>query len=280
MHFFNLEEGYYSLTSSGSTAFILLAVILVIAVSLIASKTRSKETKSTMSTTQLAYTGMALALAYALSYVKLWRMPWGGSVTLAMVPIVLYAVRWGVGSGLLAGFVEHLLFEGLGFFELFLVTVGEAFEGPVSRLHLGDLLVEDAAAAGDLPQVALDVDEVAAGTLLGILDHVGGQTHLPGELEGEGIAGDALLELEKRFDSSPVEQHGPVDHTSALVGVELQVGIVGGNDSVRSGSIQRMQDCLCNCPAGSRLRAGTKLVNKHQRPGIGHLEHGLHIAQE
>ena len=50
-----------------------------------------------------------VALAQALSYLKLWRMPWGGSVTLAMIPIVLYAVRWGVGPGLMAGFVLGVL---------------------------------------------------------------------------------------------------------------------------------------------------------------------------
>lgn len=46
-----------------------------------------------------------IAVAQVLSYLKLWEMPWGGSVVLSMVPIVLYAVRWGLGRGLLAGFV-------------------------------------------------------------------------------------------------------------------------------------------------------------------------------
>ena len=50
-----------------------------------------------------------VAAAQVLSYLKLWRMPWGGSVTLAMVPILLYAVRWGLGPGLLAGFVYGIL---------------------------------------------------------------------------------------------------------------------------------------------------------------------------
>ena len=50
-----------------------------------------------------------VALAQVLSYLKIWRMPWGGSVTLVMLPIVLYAVRWGIGSGLLAGFVLGVL---------------------------------------------------------------------------------------------------------------------------------------------------------------------------
>ena len=50
-----------------------------------------------------------VAIAQILSYIKLWEMPWGGSIVLAMVPIILYAVRWGLGSGLLAGFVFGVL---------------------------------------------------------------------------------------------------------------------------------------------------------------------------
>ena len=41
-----------------------------------------------------------IAIAQVLSMLKLWEMPWGGSVTLALVPILLFAVRWGVGPGL------------------------------------------------------------------------------------------------------------------------------------------------------------------------------------
>ncbi len=50
-----------------------------------------------------------IAIAQILSLIKLWEMPWGGSVVLAMVPIVLFAVRWGAGQGLLAGFVFGIL---------------------------------------------------------------------------------------------------------------------------------------------------------------------------
>lgn len=50
-----------------------------------------------------------VAVAQILSFIKLWEMPWGGSVVLAMVPIILYAVRWGFGPGLLASFVFGIL---------------------------------------------------------------------------------------------------------------------------------------------------------------------------
>lgn len=50
-----------------------------------------------------------LALAQILSYVKLYELPQGGSFTPAMFPILLFAVRWGLGKGLLAGFAFGVL---------------------------------------------------------------------------------------------------------------------------------------------------------------------------
>lgn len=50
-----------------------------------------------------------VALAQALSYLKLYELPNGGSLTPAMFPILFFAVRWGLGKGLLAGFVFGLL---------------------------------------------------------------------------------------------------------------------------------------------------------------------------
>ena len=50
-----------------------------------------------------------VALAFVLSFVKLYELPNGGSLTPAMFPICFFAVRWGLGKGLLAGFVFGLL---------------------------------------------------------------------------------------------------------------------------------------------------------------------------
>ena len=53
-----------------------------------------------------------LALAIVLNYlskVVFANMPNGGSVTLAMFPILLYAHRWGMGQGFLMGFAYGLL---------------------------------------------------------------------------------------------------------------------------------------------------------------------------
>ena len=56
-----------------------------------------------------------VVLAQILGWVKLWEMPWGGSVCLSMLPILCYACRWGVGPGVMSGFVLgvlQFLFDG------------------------------------------------------------------------------------------------------------------------------------------------------------------------
>ena len=50
-----------------------------------------------------------LALAMVLSLLPLFRLPNGGSVDLAMLPVLFYAVRWGFGPGCLVGFLFGLL---------------------------------------------------------------------------------------------------------------------------------------------------------------------------
>ena len=55
------------------------------------------------------------ALAQILSYLKLFELPQGGSVTVAMLPIFVYCVRWGIGPGMMASFLFgllHLLLSG------------------------------------------------------------------------------------------------------------------------------------------------------------------------
>ena len=56
-----------------------------------------------------------IALAEILSFLPLYKLPWGGSIDLAMLPVILYAVRWGFGPGMVMSFAHGLLqmlFEG------------------------------------------------------------------------------------------------------------------------------------------------------------------------
>ena len=58
------------------------------------------QTKSHLRTRMLCEGAIMVALAQVLSYVKLAEAPNGGSITPAMLPILLFAVRWGLRPGL------------------------------------------------------------------------------------------------------------------------------------------------------------------------------------
>lgn len=53
--------------------------------------------------------GVAIALAVILSFVVLWRMPQGGSVSLVMVPLFIVSYRHGAAWGVMSGAVYSLL---------------------------------------------------------------------------------------------------------------------------------------------------------------------------
>ena len=57
------------------------------------------------STRIITEAAVLMALAQILSYIRLYEFPNGGSVDCAMVPIILFAVRHGVGWGTGVGFV-------------------------------------------------------------------------------------------------------------------------------------------------------------------------------
>ena len=56
-----------------------------------------------------------IALAEILSFLPFYKFPWGGSIDLAMLPIIILCVRWGFGPGMLAATAHAILqtlFEG------------------------------------------------------------------------------------------------------------------------------------------------------------------------
>lgn len=58
----------------------------------------------------IAFAAVSVALSFALSYVRLFRMPMGGSITFAsMLPLMLYSFMFGSRKGVIAGLVLGLL---------------------------------------------------------------------------------------------------------------------------------------------------------------------------
>ena len=69
-----------------------------------------RKDKKNFDTRSLAFAGITIALSFTLSYVKLWRMPQGGSVTLvSMLPIMLFSYVYGAKKGILVGLIYGIL---------------------------------------------------------------------------------------------------------------------------------------------------------------------------
>lgn len=105
-------------------------------------------------TRMLCEGAVMVVLAQILGYIKLWQMPWGGTVCLSMLPIFLFACRWGLGPGLMSGFVLGVLqfmFDGgialgwqsiIGDYLAAFTVLGFAgiFRGRNSSIYLGTIL--------------------------------------------------------------------------------------------------------------------------------------------
>lgn len=67
--------------------------------------------------TKMLVEGAAMvALATVLSFIRVFKLPWGGSVTLfSMLPIFVYAIRWGLKPGFIVSFTYSLVqfFQGI-----------------------------------------------------------------------------------------------------------------------------------------------------------------------
>ena len=100
----NAEGG---LTTAGYVLCIAVGIILFVAALVFAGKISEKKK---MGTRQLVFCAMAMALAFITSYLKLFNMPWGGSVTLcSMLFIVLVANWYGPKTGVLVGLAYGIL---------------------------------------------------------------------------------------------------------------------------------------------------------------------------
>ena len=127
MSFFVTADG--GLTTAGYVGCVVLMVALVV----IASVLSAQKSKGTgMDARKLAFCAMGMALAFVTSYVKVFELPYGGSVTLfSMLFIVLIANWYGAKTGILVGFAYGLLqfIQGPYVLSLFQVCCDYVFDG-------------------------------------------------------------------------------------------------------------------------------------------------------
>ena len=90
--------------------YVIIAVLAVAGVAGVAALSKKGGPKQTMSTRVMAEGAMMIAIATVLSMIKIYEMPFGGSVTLlSMLPIVLMSYRHGTRWGLMTAFAHSLL---------------------------------------------------------------------------------------------------------------------------------------------------------------------------
>ena len=73
------------------------------------------QSKSRLRVRTLTEGAILIALAEILSFLPLYKLPWGGSIDLAMLPVILFCIRWGFGPGMIAAGAHAILqtlFEG------------------------------------------------------------------------------------------------------------------------------------------------------------------------
>ncbi len=86
------------------------AAVLVVGALVLIRVRKKKSGESAWTIRELSAAAMCLALGFLLSFIKLWQMPQGGSVTLAsMLPVMLFAYIYGTPKGLVVGFAYALL---------------------------------------------------------------------------------------------------------------------------------------------------------------------------
>ena len=84
------------LTTAGYVITVIAGIILFFLAIYFAGKNSDKKK---LTTRQLVFCAVAIALAFITSYLKIFKLPWGGSVTLcSMLFIVLIANWYGVGT--------------------------------------------------------------------------------------------------------------------------------------------------------------------------------------
>lgn len=105
-------DGYYTDETTGKlnpTALYLFAFAIIV-FTVILALFLGRNDKAPFDTHAIAFAGICVSLSFALSYIKLWDMPTGGSVTLvSLLPVMLFAFVYGTKKGLLVGFLYGIL---------------------------------------------------------------------------------------------------------------------------------------------------------------------------
>ena len=92
-------------------ALIVIFAVMIVGLAVVAFVLDKKTTVGKKDNTRsIVYAAICIALAFGLSYIRMFKAPYGGSITLAsLLPIALYSYMFGVKKGVLCGAIYGLL---------------------------------------------------------------------------------------------------------------------------------------------------------------------------
>lgn len=103
------DEKVFQLTTVGICA-VIVVILALVGIAVFRKTKNGSASKTTISTKQLVFSAIAMALAIVTSYMKLANLPFGGSVTFfSMFFIVLIGYWYGAKAGLMTAFAYGFL---------------------------------------------------------------------------------------------------------------------------------------------------------------------------
>ncbi|MBO4962179.1 MAG: energy-coupled thiamine transporter ThiT [Clostridia bacterium] len=102
------NDGYYSEKLNNVGLYV--GAVALVAIVIVCAFMFGRKDKKGFNTRAIAFAGITIAISFVLSYIKLWEMPQGGSITLvSMLPIMIFAYVYGCKKGVLVGAIYGLL---------------------------------------------------------------------------------------------------------------------------------------------------------------------------
>lgn len=87
-----------------------LFAVLIIGLFVVFMMIDTKRHNGRAHTKSIVYAAVCIALAFGLSYIRMFKAPYGGSITLfSILPIALYSYMFGIRKGVMCGFIYGLL---------------------------------------------------------------------------------------------------------------------------------------------------------------------------
>ena len=105
-------DGYYTDENYGNlnNIALYLSTALLVGVSIALALLLGKSDDKPFDTKCIAIAGVCVSLSFALSYIKLFELPYGGSITLfSMLPVMLFSYIYGIKKGLIVGVLYGIL---------------------------------------------------------------------------------------------------------------------------------------------------------------------------